>query len=160
MPRKFSLFSASSSSSVAVVATADYLPISDESSKPKKPISLSLLFRNPTSLLIIFTTLTFLFCLSGLIFLIYAFVRPIPTFRCGRVEDTFRPFYSLPINGVVTNRIKLVGLVGVQTGFGSRDRRQALRSTWFPSHPHDLLRYSRCFSFLFAFFLDHLVYFL
>lgn len=148
MPRKFSLFD---SSSVAVVATADYLPISVESSKPKKPISLSLIHRRPTFPAIILSTLSFLFCLSGLIFVIYAFVRPIPTFRCGRVEDTFRPFYSLPnaqrlgevsgTNGVVTNRIKLVGLVGVQTGFGSRDRRQALRSTWFPSHPDELLRY-------------------
>ncbi|XP_074330706.1 putative beta-1,3-galactosyltransferase 12 isoform X2 [Apium graveolens] len=156
MPRKFSLFD--SSSSVAVVAIADYLPISGDSSKPKKPISLSLLHRHPTILLIILPTLSFLFCLSGLIFVIYAFVRPIPTFRCGRVEDTLRPYYSLPnaqrvsgTNGVVRNKIKFVGLVGVQTGFGSGDRRRALRSTWFPSHPHDLLRLEQATGLAFRF---------
>jgi hypothetical protein len=36
----------------------------------------------------------------------------------------------------------VVGLVGVQTGFGSAsaDRRAALRSTWFPSDPDGLIR--------------------
>lgn len=89
MPRNFSLFG----SSVAVVATADYLPISGESSKPRKPISVSL---RRNLLLIIFTAISFLFGVSGVIFALYAVLRPIPTFRCGRVEDTFRPYYSLP----------------------------------------------------------------
>lgn len=153
MPRKFSLFNPT----FAVVSTADYRPISGDSSKPKKSISLSLLRPNPTLLLILLSTLTFLFGLSGVIFVIYAFVRPIPTLRCGRVEDTFRPFYAQPLgevsgtNGVVTDRIKFVGLVGVQTGFGSRDRRQALRSTWFPSHPDDLLRLEQATGLAFRF---------
>ncbi|KAK1375790.1 Hexosyltransferase [Heracleum sosnowskyi] len=153
MPRKFSLFD---SSSVAVVATADYLPISGDSPKLKKPISQSLLRNNPTLPFIILSTLSFLFGLSGVIFVIYAFFRPIPTLRCGRVEDTFRPFYSLPnaqrLGGVSgTDRIKFLGLVGVQTGFGSRDRRQSLRSTWFPSNPDDLLRLEQATGIAFRF---------
>ena len=141
MPRKFSPFN----SAAGIIATADYLPTFGNSSSPRKPISLLRLY-NPTWLLV---SLSFIFCLSGVIFALYAVLGPIPTFRCGRVEDTFRPFYSLSqrpggesmTNGVLTDRIKFVGLVGIQTGFGSRDRRRALRSTWFPSHPDALLRY-------------------
>ena len=44
-------------------------------------------------------------------------------------------------NGVVVERRKLLGFVGIQTGFDSGDRRTALRSTWFPSDPDSLLRY-------------------
>lgn len=34
----------------------------------------------------------------------------------------------------------MVGLVGVQTDFGSADRRAVLRSTWFPPDPDGLVR--------------------
>lgn len=39
------------------------------------------------------------------------------------------------------SRPKVLGFVGVQTGFGSVDRRKALRETWFPSDPEGLFRY-------------------
>lgn len=41
----------------------------------------------------------------------------------------------------LVERPKLLGFVGIQTGFGSSDRRAALRETWFPSDPDGLLRY-------------------
>jgi hypothetical protein len=43
--------------------------------------------------------------------------------------------------GDTLSRPKLIGFVGVQTGFGSVDRRKALRETWFPSDPEGLFRY-------------------
>ena len=45
------------------------------------------------------------------------------------------------------SRPKLLGFVGVQTGFGSVDRRKALRETWFPSEPEGLFRYPQSFPF-------------
>lgn len=39
-------------------------------------------------------------------------------------------------------RPKVLGFVGIQTGFDSGPRRQALRETWFPSTPEELLRFS------------------
>ena len=44
-------------------------------------------------------------------------------------------------DGNALDRPKFLGFVGVQTGFESADRRQALRSTWFPSDPEGLLRF-------------------
>lgn len=38
-------------------------------------------------------------------------------------------------------RHKVMGFVGIQTGFGSVGRRQALRKTWMPSDPEGLRRY-------------------
>ncbi|CAH8293164.1 unnamed protein product [Eruca vesicaria subsp. sativa] len=42
------------------------------------------------------------------------------------------------INGV--KRHKVMGFVGIQTGFGSAGRRKALRDTWMPSDPEGLRR--------------------
>lgn len=76
------------------------------------------------------------------------------------MEDTFRPFYSLPSaqrhggdldTDGLPERVKFLGLVGIQTGFGSRDRRDALRSTWFPSHPDALLRLEQATGLAFRF---------
>lgn len=39
-------------------------------------------------------------------------------------------------------RPKVLGFVGIQTGFDSGPRRKALRETWFPSTPEELLRFS------------------
>lgn len=120
--------------------------------KTKKPIPfLSSHHRNPSLPLIVFSTLSLLIGVSGVIFSLFAIFhrRPIPTFRCGRVEDTFRAFYSLPNarrlggdsgTGNIADRPKFLGFVGIQTGFGSGNRRKALRSTWFPSDPDGLLR--------------------
>lgn len=49
------------------------------------------------------------------------------------------------------DRPKFLGFVGVQTGFSSADRRQALRSTWFPSDPDGLLRLEQATGLAFRF---------
>ncbi|KAH0990159.1 hypothetical protein GBA52_001642 [Prunus armeniaca] len=85
--------------------------------------------------------------------------RLIPIFRCGKSEDTFRAFYSLSTsrqlgdkNGwPLVDRPKLLGFVGIQTGFGSADRRAPLRSTWFPSDPDGLLRLEQATGLAFRF---------
>lgn len=38
-------------------------------------------------------------------------------------------------------RHKVMGFVGIQTGFGSAGRRRSLRQTWFPSDRQGLQRY-------------------
>lgn len=80
-------------------------------------------------------------------------------YRCGRSEDTFRSFYSNSNprklgggdNGGLIDRPKLLGFVGIQTGFDSADRRAALRSTWFPSDPDGLLRLEQATGMAFRF---------
>lgn len=47
-------------------------------------------------------------------------------------------------NGVLDegqNRHKVMGFVGIQTGFGSSGRRRAMRNTWFPSDQQGLQKY-------------------
>lgn len=111
----------------------------DEEKKKKqlKPPSSSLRLPLP----ILFSTLCFLFGISGILFSAVALLRPrpLPVFRCGRIEDTLRAARKTNENGEL-DRPKLLGFVGVQTGFGSADRRAALRSTWFPSDTDGLLR--------------------
>ncbi|KAI3914898.1 hypothetical protein MKX01_018067, partial [Papaver californicum] len=41
---------------------------------------------------------------------------------------------------VQNNRYKVMGFVGIQTGFRSAGRRSSLRKTWFPSNREGLLR--------------------
>uniref|UniRef100_A0A1D1XFV3 Hexosyltransferase n=1 Tax=Anthurium amnicola TaxID=1678845 RepID=A0A1D1XFV3_9ARAE len=95
-----------------------------------------------------FSAVCFLVGVAGLAFASYALLRPprtVPVFRCGRAEDTFRTFRSKSLAGgggdeagLVVPRPKLLGFVGVQTGFSSAGRRAALRTTWFPSDPDAL----------------------
>lgn len=54
-------------------------------------------------------------------------------------------------DGNSLDRPKFLGFVGVQTGFESADRRQALRSTWFPSDPEGLLRLEQATGLAFRF---------
>lgn len=64
-------------------------------------------------------------------------------YRCGGSKDTSRVFGSRKLGGngdVLPERRKVIGFVGIQTGFDYGDRRAALRSTWFPSDPDALLR--------------------
>lgn len=116
--------------------------------KPLKPNSAPVPTRSPLPI-IVFSLVSLFIGLAGTIFAITALRRPtpIPVFRCGKSEDTFRAFYSLSTsrqlgdkNGGLVDRPKLLGFVGIQTGFGSADRRAALRRTWFPSDPDGLLR--------------------
>lgn len=48
---------------------------------------------------------------------------------------------SKGVGGGDGKRHKVMGFVGIQTGFGSTGRRQALRKTWMPSDPEGLRRY-------------------
>lgn len=52
-------------------------------------------------------------------------------------------------------RHKVMGFVGIQTGFGSAGRRRSLRRTWFPSDHQGLKRYSLCFLFYFCVLVLH-----
>lgn len=57
-------------------------------------------------------------------------------------------------------RHKVMGFVGIQTGFASARRRKALRSTWFPSDHQGLLRFFRywiCLKFFYP-ILKHLYF--
>ncbi|KAH9761623.1 putative beta-1,3-galactosyltransferase 12 [Citrus sinensis] len=109
--------------------------------------------------ILLFSLLSIFFGLAGIIFAVNAVRRPspLPVYRCGRSEDTFRAFYSLSDsgklrdNGALLDRPKLLGFVGIQTGFGSADRRAALRSTWFPSDPDRLLRLEQATGIAFRF---------
>lgn len=116
--------------------------------KYQKPNSASSSTR-PHLPLLIFSAASLFVGILGTVYAISASHRPeiLPIFRCGKSEDTFRALYSssgnrkLGNNGAVVDRPKLLGFVGIQTGFDSVDRRTALRSTWFPSDPDGLLRY-------------------
>lgn len=52
-----------------------------------------------------------------------------------------------------TKRQKVMGFVGIQTGFGSVGRRRSLRQTWMPSDPQALSRYSFLINLDFAYSL-------
>ncbi|KAB2077377.1 putative beta-1,3-galactosyltransferase 12 -like protein [Gossypium arboreum] len=117
--------------------------------KPSKPFSAFSSTRIPWPILV-FSLLCLLIGLAGTLFALSAIRRnqPLPIFRCGTSEDTFRSFYSSLDSGKLgddsnkglVDRPKLLGFVGIQTGFESGERRSALRSTWFPSDPDGLLR--------------------
>ncbi|XWS70251.1 hypothetical protein CRYUN_Cryun03dG0032600 [Craigia yunnanensis] len=117
--------------------------------KPSKPISTFPSTRTPLPILV-FSLLCLFIGLAGTLFAISAIRRrqSLPVFRCGKSEDTFRAFYSSSVSGKLgddnnkglVDRPKLLGFVGIQTGFESGERRSALRSTWFPSAPDGLLR--------------------
>ncbi|KAK9946275.1 hypothetical protein M0R45_011748 [Rubus argutus] len=138
------LFSHRQSSSLPTTTTTTY---SSKLLKPLKPNSASVPTRTPVPI-IVFSLISLLIGIAGTIFAIAAIrrSRPLPVFGCGKSEDTFRAFYSLSSsrrpdnNAGLIERPKLLGFVGIQTGFGSTDRRAAMRSTWFPSDADGLLR--------------------
>lgn len=122
-----------------------------KSGKSKKPLSVTSQSR-PSLSIIVFSAVCFAFGIGGVLFAVTARTRhkPLPVFRCGRSQDTFRSFYQSSSSrklggdgggGAVIDRPKLLGFVGIQTGFSSGHRRAALRSTWFPPDPDGLLRY-------------------
>ncbi|XP_042519589.1 probable beta-1,3-galactosyltransferase 12 [Macadamia integrifolia] len=114
--------------------------------------------------LVIFSGFCFLVGIAGIIFSVFAVIRPkpLPIFRCGRAEDTFRSLHlhrfsnnprklGVGDNDPLIERPKLLGFVGVQTAFSTVDRRAALRSTWFPSDPDALLRLEQATGLAFRF---------
>lgn len=139
---------------------------SSKTIKPNKPVFTPPSSRYPLHLLV-FSLVSLLIGLAAIIFAISAVrrSRPLPVFRCGRSEDTFREFYSSSgsnklgdNNEALNDRPKLLGFVGIQTGFASVNRREALRSTWFPSDPDGLLRYVVIFFYWIWEILRHLVF--
>lgn len=47
-------------------------------------------------------------------------------------------------DGDSEKRHKVMGFVGIQSGFGSAGRRRSLRKTWMPSDQQGLQRYNKC----------------
>ncbi|KAI7988461.1 putative beta-1,3-galactosyltransferase 12 [Camellia lanceoleosa] len=129
MPRTTSLSSSSS---------ADHYSKFEKTKKPFLPLPLSHQQPRRPLPIIVFSAFCLFVGVAGIAFSLFAVLRPkpLPVFRCGRTQDTFRSFYPLP----TARRPKLLGFVGIQTAFSSSDRRAALRSTWFPSDPDALLR--------------------
>uniref|UniRef100_A0A5B7B8S0 Hexosyltransferase n=1 Tax=Davidia involucrata TaxID=16924 RepID=A0A5B7B8S0_DAVIN len=130
-----------------------------KSEKTKKPLALPSQPRTPLPF-IVFSAVCLFIGVAGIIFSLFAVLhpKPLPVFRCGRTQDTFRAFYSLPNArrlggdaGGLPDRPKFLGFVGIQTGFSSGDRRAALRSTWFPSDPDGLLRLEQATGLAFRF---------
>ncbi|KAJ8765250.1 hypothetical protein K2173_011930 [Erythroxylum novogranatense] len=56
-------------------------------------------------------------------------------------------------NGQKKKRHKVMGFVGIQTGFGSSGRRRSLRQTWMPSDPHGLQRLEESTGLAFRFII-------
>ncbi|CAI5476619.1 unnamed protein product, partial [Closterium sp. Yama58-4] len=52
-------------------------------------------------------------------------------------------------------RKRVLGFVGVQTGFGSRKRRALLRETWFPATPEEHARVEAATGLVFRFIIGH-----
>lgn len=143
MPRTTSLSSSSSSSS------ADHYSKFEKTKKPFLPLPLSHQQPRRPLPIIVFSAFCLFVGVAGIAFSLFAVLRPkpLPVFRCGRTQDTFRSFYPLP----TARRPKLLGFVGIQTAFSSSDRRAALRSTWFPSDPDALLRLEQATGLAFRF---------
>ncbi|CAL1370476.1 unnamed protein product [Linum trigynum] len=151
----------SSSSSSSSLPT-----ISSKTFKPQKPSFFPSPFSGRhVSPLIIFCFFSLFVGISGTLFAIVAIRRhqPLPVYRCGGSEDAFRAFYSSSTNHLggdqsvhgLVDRPKVIGFVGIQTGFESVDRRAALRETWFPSDPEGLLRLEQATGLAFRFVIGY-----
>ncbi|XP_010526149.1 PREDICTED: probable beta-1,3-galactosyltransferase 12 [Tarenaya hassleriana] len=153
------LFSHRSSAASAVSSSA----YSSKPLKAHKPSSAPASARIPVPI-IVFSLISAFIGIAGTVFAITAGrarVQPVPVYRCGGSEATFRAFHSssgsrkfggdVGNGGVLVERPKLLGFVGIQTGFESGDRREALRSTWFPSDPDGLLRLEQATGLAFRF---------
>ncbi|KAH0880776.1 hypothetical protein HID58_068170 [Brassica napus] len=100
--------------------------------------------RRSTSLIVLTSLAIGLF---GFIFGLAAIVFPSRTCLTNSPPKTVRVVWDVAGNSNGGNglsggvkRHKVMGFVGIQTGFGSAGRRRALRSTWMPSDPEGLRR--------------------
>lgn len=127
---------------------ASFLPLNSSATtyskdeKSKRPF-ISTSTSNARIPLLVFCFISLTIGLAGTLFAVSALRRPppMPVFRCGGTQDSFRAFYALSnLQPGLLDRPKVLGFVGIQTGFSSPNRRSALRSTWFPSDPDGLLR--------------------
>ncbi|XP_061369107.1 probable beta-1,3-galactosyltransferase 14 [Gastrolobium bilobum] len=87
-----------------------------------------------------------------------AFLRPIKGYRCLSPHPrSVRVVWEHASGGGgshgVANRHKVMGFVGVQTGFGSVGRRASLRKTWFPSDRQGLERLEEATGLAFRFII-------
>lgn len=102
--------------------------------------------RRPTSLIVIASIAIGLFgFLFGLSAIIFPGIRlSARTCLTNSPPKTVRIVWDVAgnrnTNGGV-KRHKVMGFVGIQTGFSSAGRRRALRNTWMPSDPQGLRRY-------------------
>lgn len=95
--------------------------------------------------------------ISGFLFGITSFLWPIHGYRCLNSRPrSVRVVWehgggsggsSNGNRGIGKDRHKVMGFVGIQTGFGSVGRRHALRKTWLPSDRQGLERYLICYAF-------------
>ncbi|XP_042062218.1 probable beta-1,3-galactosyltransferase 13 [Salvia splendens] len=106
------------------------------------------------------STLVIVLCLLlGLstVFGIYGIMQSVRSSGCGDVKplsvsvawDKSSSADSSPPQ----KRHKVMGFVGVQTGFGSAGRRRALRQTWFPSNHQGLRRLEESTGLVFRFII-------
>ncbi|XP_028763688.1 probable beta-1,3-galactosyltransferase 14 [Neltuma alba] len=110
-----------------------------------------------------------IFCLligvSGFLYGITSFLRPIHGYRClnTRPRSVRVVWEQVGSNsggsndgihgGIGVDRHKVMGFVGIQTGFGSVGRRQALRKTWLPSDRQGLERLEEATGLAFRFII-------
>ncbi|EFJ32339.1 glycosyltransferase-like protein [Selaginella moellendorffii] len=77
---------------------------------------------------------------------------------CHQVEDTFRSSEAWRpgvLQEPLESRPKVLGVVGIQTGFGSRERRKALRETWMPDSPEGLVSLQQSTGLAIRFIIGH-----
>ncbi|KAL5989630.1 hypothetical protein ACLOJK_010523 [Asimina triloba] len=105
------------------------------------------------------------FGIACFIFGVFAISRRVPANRCSSSEPrsisvvwdvgsdggTGRPLDGDPVVGSEVNRRKVMGFVGIQTGFGSVGRRRSLRKTWLPSDREGLQRLEEATGLAFRF---------
>ncbi|KAI4333581.1 hypothetical protein L6164_018368 [Bauhinia variegata] len=115
------------------------MPFSPKSSHGRAP---ALSSRRSTVLI----STSLLIGISGFIFGFTVLLRPIPGYKCLNSHPrSVRVIWehggdAMNGNRGADNRQKVMGFVGIQTGFGSAGRREALRKTWMPSDRQGLER--------------------
>lgn len=116
----------------------------DKKQRSSPPSSIHTFFSRRIYSLLTISSLFFLAGIAGIAFTATNLRRPprtVTVFRCGRAEDSHRTYRSkVRAEEGIQARPKILGFVGVQTGFSSPDRRMALRSTWFPATAEGLIR--------------------
>ncbi|XP_027354905.1 probable beta-1,3-galactosyltransferase 14 [Abrus precatorius] len=99
---------------------------------------------------------TLFIVLSALfLFGIVALLRPFGGYRCEspRPRSVRVVWEHARGSNEVGDRHKVMGFVGIQTGFGSVGRREALRKTWFPSDRQGLQRLEEATGLAFRFII-------
>ncbi|KAG6535814.1 hypothetical protein ZIOFF_000843 [Zingiber officinale] len=101
-----------------------------------------------------FPLICLIFGLAGVLFGLFSITRPAR--KCPDVEPRAVSFMwdrneGGGAGGGVAERHKVMGFVGIQTGFGSVGRRWAIRQTWLPADRQGLLRLEEATGLAFRF---------